>query len=46
MDGFKEQIACKIEIGTLKKVTKEKWEELLKETHNFCSLSMVSNENS
>ena len=46
MDGLKEQIASKREIGTLKEVPKEKWEELLKETHNFCYLSMVSNENS
>ena len=46
MDGFKEQIASKIEIGTLKEVPKEKWKEILENTHNFCYLSIVSNENS
>ena len=45
MDGFKEQIASKREIGTLRVVPKEEWTDL-KGTHNFCYLSMVSNENS
>ena len=35
MEGFKEQIASKIELGTLRKVPKEEWEQLLKGTHNF-----------
>ena len=46
MESFKEQIASKIELGTLREVPEDEWERLLKGTHNFCYLSIVSNENS
>ena len=46
MESFKEQIASKIELGTLREVPEGEWAELLKGTNNFCYLSIVSNENS
>ena len=43
---FQEQIDAKEDTGTMVEVKKERWDGLLKRTHNFCYLLVVSNENS